>query len=173
MGVTLRKCMHCRERAVSPSVGPYSAEMEHDGRKYLVEIPDFEVLRCENCGSVVLDDAASDRLFDALRQKAGLLAPAEIRGRREALGRKQRELAALLQISESTLSRWETGAQMQQRCMDTLLRGFFGVPEFRHFLGMAGPAPVIEPLESRDPGSSFVQVEARSGIPESRAGSRG
>jgi hypothetical protein len=40
-----------------------------------------------------------------------------------------------LDVSESTLSRWETGAQIQQRAMDKLLRGFFEVPAFRQYLG--------------------------------------
>jgi putative zinc finger/helix-turn-helix YgiT family protein len=115
--------------------------MEHDGRKHHIEIADFAVLKCENCDSLVLDDEANDRLFDALRVEAGLLLPSEIRRQREALGLTQKELAHLLQISDSTLSRWETGAQMQQRCMDKFLRGFFGIEELRRFLGMANPTP--------------------------------
>lgn len=144
MGVTLKKCMTCRQRAVSQITLPlYSTEMEHDGRKYPVEVIDFQVLKCGNCDSIVLDDTATGRLFDALRSAAGLLAPSEIRRQREALGLKQRELANLLQISESTLSRWETGAQMQQKCMDKFLRGFFAVKELRRFLGMTWPIPTI------------------------------
>ena len=146
MGVALRKCMTCRQRAVVPVTLPsYSKEMEHDGREYHVEVADFDVLKCSNCGSIVLDDAANDRLFDALRSAAGLLAPSEIRRQREALGLKQKELANLLQISESTLSRWETGAQMQQRCMDRFLRGFFAVEELRRFFGREGQAPAAFP----------------------------
>lgn len=133
--------MTCRRRAVVPTTLPsYSTDMEHDGRKYHIEIPDFAVLQCDNCGSLALDDEANDRLFEALRFAAGLLSPAEIRRQREALSLKQRELANLLQISDSTLSRWETGAQMQQRCMDTFLRGFFAVEELRRFLSMTNSA---------------------------------
>jgi putative zinc finger/helix-turn-helix YgiT family protein len=140
MGTAPWKCMHCRQRAVSPvTLASHATEMEHDGRKYLVELTDFPVLKCQNCGELVLDEEANDRLFSALRSAAGLLAPAEIRRQRETLGLKQRELASLLQISESTLSRWETGAQMQQRCMDKFLRGFFAVEQLRQFLGMAEP----------------------------------
>jgi putative zinc finger/helix-turn-helix YgiT family protein len=144
VGVALRKCPTCRQRAVASVILPsYSTEMEHDGRKYPIDLTEFAVLQCSNCQSILFDDAANDRLFDALRSAAGLLAPSEIRRQREALGLKQRELANLLQISESTLSRWETGAQIQQRCMDKLLRGFFEVEELRRFFGMitADPAP--------------------------------
>ena len=130
------KCGKCRERAVHPTTLPtYEANLEHDGRSYHVALPDLEVFQCQNCGAVILDDAADDRLSDALRDAAGLLKPVEIRARREALGLKQRELAGYLRIAESTLSRWETGAQIQQRSMDALLRIFFELDEARRMLG--------------------------------------
>lgn len=116
----------------------YSKEMEHDSRKYQIELTNFPVLRCTHCGEVMLDDDASRMLSDALRTAAGLLLPSEIRERREGLGLTQRDLAGKLLVAESTLSRWETGAQIQQRSMDLLLRGYFQVPEFRSFVGSAG-----------------------------------
>jgi putative zinc finger/helix-turn-helix YgiT family protein len=136
------KCGHCRERAVSPvTLDTYTAELDHDGRKYPISVVNFPVARCEKCGSIILDDAANRRLSDVLRATAGLLPPAEIRAGREAVGLTQKELASYLQVAEATLSRWETGAQIQQRSMDKLLRGFFGVAEFRRFLGV----PDLEP----------------------------
>ena len=137
MKATQRKCLHCREHAVSPeTLKTYTADLEHDGRSYHVELNDFDVLKCSNCGAMLLDDDANDRLFDALRAAAQLLTPSEIRGHRGALDLTQRELANYLQISESTVSRWETGAQLQQRVMDQLLRAFFTLPELRRFFGM-------------------------------------
>jgi hypothetical protein len=65
---TPRKCMHCRERSVIQTKLPlYERELEHDGRKYAVALKEFEVLQCQNCGALVLDDAADDRLSEALR----------------------------------------------------------------------------------------------------------
>src|SRR5690349_19485098 len=116
------KCGHCRERAVYPvALETYTAELDHDGRKYPISLINFQVARCEKCGSIILDDAANRRLSDALRSTVGLLQPAEIRARREALGLTQKELANYLQTADATLSRWETGAQLQQRSMDKLL----------------------------------------------------
>ena len=137
------KCGHCRERAVYPvTLDTYTTELDHDGRKYPISVINFPVARCEKCGSIILDDAANRRLSDALRSAAGLLQPAEIRAGREALGLTQKELANYLQIAEATLSRWETGAQIQQRSLDKLLRGFFGIEALRRFLGMPDLAPV-------------------------------
>jgi DNA-binding transcriptional regulator YiaG len=138
-GPALRKCMYCRERAVSPTTLPsYIAALEHDGRKYPVVVEDFRVLQCQRCGAIILEDSANERLDEALRTAAGILKPAEIRQHREALGLTRQQLADLLRISMFTLTRWETGAQIQQRAMDTLLRLFFQSGEARRILGAPG-----------------------------------
>ena len=120
------------KQVVLPS---YAAKLEHDGRKYEVTLNDCTVLPCEKCAAIVLDDDAEDRLTDGLRSAAGLLAPAEIRKHREAFGLTQKALANLLAISESTLSRWKTGAQIQQQSMDRFLRCFFELTDVRRYLG--------------------------------------
>jgi putative zinc finger/helix-turn-helix YgiT family protein len=132
--------MDCRERAVEATKLPvYTTGIVHDGRKYTVSLDDFHVLQCRNCGAIVLDDSANEAITDALRREAGLLGPKEILAYREKLGYTQKQLAALLRISESTLCRWETGAQIQQRAMDALMRVFFQSPEARAILsGMSG-----------------------------------
>jgi len=133
------KCGVCRERAVSRDVLPvYETEMEHDGRKYSVAVLNFEVLRCASCGTIILDDPAEERLHETFLDKIGLLHPSAIRKERDALGLTQKQLANALEISESTLSRWETGTQIQQRCMDKILRAFFALPTLRKFWGVAG-----------------------------------
>jgi putative zinc finger/helix-turn-helix YgiT family protein len=147
------KCGDCRQRAVNPvALETYDAELEHDGRTYRISIADFHVARCENCGAMVFDDAANRRLSDALRAAAGLLTPAEIRARREALGLTQKALCSYLLIAEATLSRWETGAQIQQRAMDAFMRVFFHLREARRFLGVPEkePTPEFEPESDGD-----------------------
>ena len=130
------KCGSCRERAINPVVLPtYSTELEHDGRTYRVTLK-YYVARCENCGNIMLGDGASRKLSEALRHEAGLLQPGEIRAHREALGLTQKSLSGYLLIAEATLSRWETGAQIQQRAMDAFLRVFFRSAEARSILGV-------------------------------------
>jgi putative zinc finger/helix-turn-helix YgiT family protein len=129
------KCSECREQAVSPVTLPkYSTQLDHDGKTYEVVVKDFEVLRCANCGEIEIQDRSNDRLEEAFRLEVGLLLPKEIRERRTALGLSQKALAAALKVAESTLSRWETGSQIQQRCMDQFLRVVFDVEEARGYL---------------------------------------
>jgi putative zinc finger/helix-turn-helix YgiT family protein len=133
------KCATCRQQTVEPVVLPtYVADLDHDGRTYQVAVNNLAVLQCKNCGAIVLDDDASDRLSDSLREAAGLMSPEQIRRHREGLGLTQKQLANLLRISESTLCRWETGGQIQQRCMDAFLRVAFESAEARRVLRDVG-----------------------------------
>ena len=116
-------------------VVPYSITIDHDGKKYEVQIPELSVPRCQNCGQIAIDDDASDQIDKAFRRTAGLLTPEEIRRLRIACGfRQQQEFAQCLGIGVSTLSRWETGSQVQQRFHDRMLRAFLAIPAFREYL---------------------------------------
>ena len=125
------KCGHCRERAVQPAMMAYTTEAEYDGRTYTVTVPELKVPRCQSCGELVLDSAANRQITEALRQHLRLLTPGQIRTNRETLGLTQRQLASHLGIAEATLSRWETGGQIQQRALDRLLRLYFSSPSVR------------------------------------------
>jgi len=74
------------------------------------------------------------KLSEALRRQIGLLTPAEIRQKRKDLGLSQQDLADSLQVAMETVSRWETGAQMQQRSLDGFLRAFFDLPALREYM---------------------------------------
>ena len=135
------KCGRCRQRAVALATVPYTIQIDHDGRKYDVHLPALTVPRCTNCGEVAIDEVADRMIEEAFRREAGLLTPETIRRNREALGLTQKELAGLLAVGEATLSRWETGAQIQQRSLDRLLRAFFAFPDLRAALAEEQRAP--------------------------------
>src|SRR5579864_3086346 len=129
------KCGHCRRKAVEKDVIAYDCKYEYDGRTYNLRIESLDVPRCKNCGELVFDVAANRQVTDALRREVGLLFPEQIRQNRESLGLRQRALANLIGVAESTLSRWETGAQIQQRSLDRLMRLFFASATVREQLG--------------------------------------
>jgi DNA-binding transcriptional regulator YiaG len=127
-----KKCGNCRERDVELSrLDVYETEIVHDGRTYTVRVPDFIVPVCGNCQAVMLDDYATQQIDETFRRQAGLLTPEEIRSHRLALGLTQQALADAIRVSVSTLSRWETGGQIQQRSLDLLLRLYFELPAVR------------------------------------------
>ncbi len=121
------KCRTCSKREVSPVTVDYSVEMEHDGRAYSLRIPDFVLLECASCHTRLLTDEGHKLITEALREQAGLMTPEEIKDQRRRMDLTQEDLARHLKVAKETVSRWETGGQIQQRAMDVLLRVFFGL----------------------------------------------
>jgi len=146
------KCVRCGQRSMEPEEMDYTTEIVHDGRPYQVSVPALCTFRCQNpdCRAILLDTDANRRITQAFRREANLLEPEEIRRRRVALGLKQEDLAKRLEVGQATLSRWETGAQIQQRSLDKLLRLYFDLPEVRQALEppSRGKFRVIQPTRA-------------------------
>ena len=91
-----------------------------------VAVPDASHLRCPKCGEVVLrfDEVRhlNQTALDIYRRKYGLLSLDEIRSLRERLGLSQVEFGRLLRLGSNTISRWESGRNVQTAAMDMLLR---------------------------------------------------
>lgn len=91
-----------------------------------VSVPSAAHLRCPKCDEIVLRFSDSRRLQeDAIavyRKKHGLLSADEIRGIRQRFGLTQSELARLLHLGANTISRWESGRNVQTEAMEMLLR---------------------------------------------------
>lgn len=135
------KCSKCRERTVSLRAVAYTTRFDYDGRKHVVSIPDLVLPQCTKCGTISIDHEGNLLIDAAFRKQVGLLAPDAIRTQREALGLTQEQLAEKLRIAAATLSRWETGAQMQQRSLDLLMRLFFKNPNLWHDFETSAAAP--------------------------------
>ena len=162
------KCPNCRERTIQVVPENYSTTLEHDGRSYDVSVPNLPVLVCSRCGYRTLDRDANSILGIALRNAAGLMQPENIRECREKLGFSQKVLADHLGIAPATLSRWETGAQIQQRGYDNILRLYFKFPLVRRELmtrmGIPGGKVVVayedgDSSESRDATNASVRMK--------------
>lgn len=91
-----------------------------------VPVPCAAHLRCPTCGEVLLRYQDSKRLGeDAIaiyRKKHGLLSADDIRALRERFDLTQADLARLLRLGANSISRWESGRNVQSAAMDLLLR---------------------------------------------------
>jgi putative zinc finger/helix-turn-helix YgiT family protein len=123
---------------------PFATTIEHDGRSYEIHIPALTVPKCGHCGRISLDDEGDGQVSEAFRTQAGLLTPEAIRRGRERLRLTQKEFAAMLGVGEASVSRWETGAQIQQRALDRFVRVFFHFPSVRGVLAR-GPSVADAP----------------------------
>lgn len=123
-----------RGRALPDNACPQcgTAMVEKRGRLKLpvngeeVSVPSATHLSCPKCGEVVLRFEESRRLSqDAsaiYRRAHGLLSADEIRDLRSRFGLTQGQLARLLRLGGNTVSRWESGRNVQTGAMDMLLR---------------------------------------------------
>lgn len=119
------KCRNCGKIAVRSAIVSYPVELEYDGRTYKFTVDGLKSPQCQVCQEIFPDAEANREISTAFRSHAKLLTPQQIRRNRETLGLTQRQMAALLSVAEASISRWETGAQIQQRSLDKLLRLFF------------------------------------------------
>src|SRR5260370_20137114 len=117
-----KRCGKCGQKKMHLATVLYATTIEHDGGAYEVEIPALTVPQCGKCQAISIDDEADQQISAAFRRAARLLTPEEIRQGREKLALTQKQFANLLGVGEATVSRWQTGAQIQQRAMDRVLR---------------------------------------------------
>ncbi|MGD1098315.1 MAG: type II toxin-antitoxin system MqsA family antitoxin [Bryobacteraceae bacterium] len=91
-----------------------------------ISVPYAVHLNCPKCAEIVLRFQDSKRLHeDAIaiyRKKHGLLSADEIHAIRERFGLTQADLARLLRLGANTVSRWESGRNVQTAAMDMLLQ---------------------------------------------------
>lgn len=103
-----------------------------------IAVPSSAHLRCPKCGEVVLRFQDSKRLGeDAIavyRKKHGLLSADEIRAIRERFNLTQAALTRLLHLGANTISRWESGRNVQTEAMDILLRMIRDLPHSIDYL---------------------------------------
>ncbi len=128
------RCIECGKKEVRPASVDRQVQRNHDGRLYDLTVRDLPVTRCDACGAIFFTEESDDRITAALREHLGLLTPDQIRANLDALHLSQREAAGRLGVAPETLCRWLSGAIIQSRAMDNLLRVFFACPEVREKL---------------------------------------
>ncbi len=91
-----------------------------------ISVPSVSHFGCPKCGEIRLGFQQAKRLHeDAIalyRKKHQLLSADQIRAIREHFDLTQADLAPLLRPGANTVSRWESGRNVQTAAMDVLLR---------------------------------------------------
>jgi DNA-binding transcriptional regulator YiaG len=128
------RCNECGAREVRPATVAYEVDRNHDGRFYHVRVPHLRVNKCSQCGEVYMNVDSDRQIVAALREQLRLLTPEQIRENLAALRISQKEFAERLGVAAETVSRWLSGAIIQCRALDNLMRTYFGVAEARKHL---------------------------------------
>ena len=91
-----------------------------------ISVPDARYWRCPKCREVVLGFSQARRLrkraVEIYRRKHRLLSPGEIRSLRQRSRLTRVTLGRLLRLEPRTISRWESGRNVQPAAVDVLLR---------------------------------------------------
>jgi putative zinc finger/helix-turn-helix YgiT family protein len=130
-------CSRCAAEKVFPEKITYETTLRYEGRNYQLVVAEVPALKCKDCGETLLNNESDDFLARAFRDELKLLQPENIREGRKLWNLNQREFAEVLGVAEESISRWETGAQMQSRVVDKIMRVYFASPEARAVLAAA------------------------------------
>lgn len=117
-----RLCGTCRTPTLRRTSIDHSTSRGINGEEIRVTVRDLSVLQCLNCGTVLLDEAAEERIARAVLKEAGYLTPEEIREIREEGGLSLEEASDIVGIVAGELDRIERGRRHQSRELDLILR---------------------------------------------------
>ena len=97
-----------------------------------IAVPSAFHLTCPKCGEVMLCSRDAKRHNEdataLYRKKHRLLSAEEIHALRDRYSLTQADLARLLRLGGNTVSRWESGRNVQNAAMDILLRMIRDLP---------------------------------------------
>ncbi len=126
------KCMECGGEMFR-STDPIQSEYKGED----LTIIGVEHWVCDACGEM---EFSSD---EAYRQVYGLMQPAEIRSLRKRLNLTQVQFESAMGVASPTVSRWETGAVVQTKVADNLMRMMAEYPEVA--MDMLERAEIVRP----------------------------
>lgn len=129
-----RHCAACDKHSVVRRQIPYEAHVRHDGKLHSFHITALELDECENCGEQYFTVDTDEQISLALRSFLGLLSPNEIRAGLIKCSVNQRTFAEHLGIAPETVCRWLSGAAIQTRSMDNMMRLYFSLAAVREAL---------------------------------------
>ena len=119
-------CKVCEEGLASLSMELRTVEHGRRGSHVEVEVL-LPTWSCDHCGMSYLADGAEDLQHEAICDKLGRLKPRQIVAIRKRTRLNQVAFAEDLGIASSSLKRWESGAAIQDKNHDRLLRALMDV----------------------------------------------
>lgn len=85
-------CPRCRRREVRRTTILYQCERFYKGKSISLEIPDFAVPKCENCGELVFDYVAEEQINKSLQMEiSALVNGTNKQARRSKKARQERQ----------------------------------------------------------------------------------
>ena len=159
-----RRCAVCGDVSVSRCRIPCNAEVRHDEKLHAFSIASLGIDQCERCGEQFFTKSTDEEINLALRSHLGLLTPHEIRAGLNLCDVNQKEFAEHLGIAAETVSRWLTGASIQTRTLDKLMRLYFTMPDVRVAPSNVEAVPIENRASADSPPKNLVQESPHGGL---------
>lgn len=115
-------CPVCFEEKLKGKRGNYTFKIKDGNNIREVTVSDLAWKECEECGEVVFDNVAAEKIEQERYRALGLLTPEELRIIRKELGFTQATMADYLRVGSKSYCRWENGFSIQTKAMDRLIR---------------------------------------------------
>lgn len=109
-----------------------------DGAKSVALSAEVPVFTCSECGFEFLTWRAEVRRHAAVCAYKGVLTPSQIKAGRESFSANRAEYARVSGIGEASIGRYESGAQIQTRAIDRLMRLSFDPRNYDELRRLAG-----------------------------------
>ncbi len=107
------------------------------------------VYKCSQCGCEWTSSVAEEIRHEAVCRNFNRLTPRKVRSVREQSGLSQAEFSRITGFGEASLSRWETGAQLQNAACDRMLRLIAADPRNLSRLRQMADAEKLEEIQFR------------------------
>jgi putative zinc finger/helix-turn-helix YgiT family protein len=123
------RCPECGNDSLVEKSGVYETSfIDRKGSKQDLHVPELTWLECNECGEVVLEDAAMERIEQEKRRALQLLSPDDFVRLRSSAGLSQVEMAELIGAGGKSYCRWESGAYVQSETVDRYMRLLISEP---------------------------------------------
>ncbi len=141
----LEQCPQCEQLALSTEFVQHQFDYGTSTPTQTISV-DLPVHICTNCGFQYLDESGTSLKHEAICRHLGVLTPAEIVAIRSSLGVSKAELSRVTGIGTASLSRWESGALIQSKSIDCLLRLLAAPGGYRALIDTSATShPVCQP----------------------------
>ncbi len=159
-------CPACESDRLKTAVGPYVFKYgaEESAVRLTAMVP---ITTCLSCGTEFLGHEAEEGIHDSVCRHLNVLTPREITALREQYKLSRADFAAITQLGEATIGRWERGQLIQNAAYDEFLRLLTVSENFRrlrqrHSQATAGDRGAIAPVNKFRSIAPSVAISARA-----------
>jgi putative zinc finger/helix-turn-helix YgiT family protein len=151
-------CFECEGGMLQPILEEY---VTHHPKLGDITIPDVPMLRCDQCGDVVIGDEGNDRIDAFIDAALHVISPEEIQAFLTKYNLTQRRASEITGFGEKNISRWLTGRARPSESVSNFLRVLLADEQAFERLkqkNFSDDKTISCPVEDRQPDSNEKEI---------------